>query len=298
MKKINNIVFALVLFFAFDFGVEKVLRYGVDHYFGLNEYADMLLIGHSHLMLAVDKQKMEEELDIKISKYCREGVGVCDRYYMVKQYLDSPYSDSLKTMMYGVDLCTFLGEGLSSNSYVLFYPFIDNDDIGGFIRESTDAVDYWSHKIIRTYRYNDGTIMNAAIRGLRNDWSNKKVGVIDIEKYKQFIADGNERHIQMDPRIINKFKETIKMATDRGVRVILVNTPTLDILNEYEPDKFAEVCQWFQDFADNNDHVEYWDFNPEYSTRHEIFYDRLHVNVRGQEIINEAIIKKIKEGII
>ena len=255
----------------------------------------MLLIGHSHLMLAVDKKKMEDELGLKIAKYCREGVGVNDRFYMVKQYLDSPYSDSLKVVMYGVDLCTFVGEGLSSNSYMLFYPFIDDDDIGNMVLESSDEVDYWSHRIIRTYRYNDSSIMNAAIRGLCNDWSNKKNGVIDIENYKKFVADGHERHIQMNPKLVEKFKETIKMITDRGVRVILVNTPTIDLLNDFEPDKFIAVCRWFQNFAKSQELVEYWDFNPEFASRHEIFYDRLHLNAKGQEIINKEIINKFKE---
>ena len=288
-KKFIHIVIAILTFVILDIGIASVLKLGVDNYFGLNQRADVLLIGHSHLMLSIDKQKMENDLKIKVSKYCREGADVEDKYFMTKQYLDSRYSDSLRVLMYGVDLFTFSPGGLSSNSYMMFYPFMDNKDINQMIRIYSNKVDYWTHKLVKTYRYNESTIKNAAIRGLMDDWSNKKYGQVDIEAYKKLINNHQERHIYMNQKCINRFIETVKMATDRGIRVILVNTPTLDILNSYEPEQFAEICQWYRDFAAKEKLVEYWDYNPEYSNRHELFYDRLHLNTKGQLIINKLI---------
>lgn len=293
MKKNKGILLIIVLFFACDFVVERVMKHGVDEMYGLNQYADVLLIGHSHLMLATDKQQMERDLGMKVSKYTREGVNVSDRKMMIQQFLDSGYGDSLKMVLYGVDLCTFTGEGLSANSYKLFYPFMDDAKIGRYIREQGGAQDYWLHKLVRTTRYSDDGMKNGAARGWLHNWSNLKNGVVDVEAYRQRLLNGDERHIQMNPELIAEFCETIDMLTSRGVKVALVNTPTLDLLNAYEPDRYQMMVDWFQQYADEQLLVEYWDFNPEYSHRHELFHDRLHLNAKGQKVISPLIIERV-----
>ena len=295
MKYIKGLIIIIILFFACDFAIERFMKHGVDEMYGLNQYADVLLVGHSHLMLATDKQQMEKDLGVKVSKYTREGVNVSDRKIMIQQFLDSGYGDSLKVVLYGVDLCTFTGEGLSANSYKLFYPFIDDEKIGNYIRQQGGAKDYWMHKLIRTTRYNDDTFKNGTLRGWLNNWSNYKNGTINIEAYRQTLQNGNERHIQMNPELISEFKETIEMLTKRGIKVALVNTPTLDLLNKFEPDKYQMMVDWFQTYANEEPLVEYWDFNPEYSSHHELFYDRIHLNVQGQKVISPLITEKIKE---
>lgn len=289
------LLLVVVGFFLADLAIEKVLLHGVNESYGLNQHSDMLIVGHSHIMLATDKVRMEKELGIKISKYTREGVNVSDRKVMVKQYLESPYSDSLKICLYGVDLCTFTGEGLSSNSYKLFYPFIDEPNIALYIRQQSDEKDYWSHKLVCSSRYNDDGLKNASISGWLHDWSNRKTGQINIEAYKKRLADGNERHINMNEALMTEFTETVEMLTQRGVRVILINTPTLDLLNDYEPEKYEQMMAWFESYAKENDLVEYWDFNPSYSSRYDLMLDRLHLNVKGQQVVTGELIKKLKE---
>lgn len=293
MKKIKGLLLIVFLFFACDFVVERVMKHGVDEMYGLNQHADVLLIGHSHLMLATDKQQMEYDLGMKVSKYTREGVNVSDRKMMIQQFLDSGYGDSLKVVLYGVDLCTFTGEGLSANSYKLFYPFMDDAKIGRYIREQGGARDYWLHKLVRTTRYSDDGMKNGAARGWLHNWSNLKNGVVDVEAYKQRLLNGDERHIQMNPELIIEFCETIDMLTSRGVKVALVNTPTLDLLNNYEPQKFQNIVRWFEEFANESELVDYWDFNPEYSHHHELFYDRLHLNSEGQKVLSKIITNRI-----
>lgn len=140
-KKIVSILLFLSLFICIDRGMGWVLNTGLEDYFGLNQHSEVLLIGHSHLMLAIDKEELEAGIGRKVSKYCREGVNVFDRYEMVKQYLRSSYSDSLKVVLYGVDQFMFTGKGLSENSYKLFYPFMDEDNMNEYIRRSTDHYD-------------------------------------------------------------------------------------------------------------------------------------------------------------
>lgn len=296
-KKIYRIILLIVAFFVADYACDRMLLHGVNAFYGLNQHSKILLVGHSHLMLATDKERIERELHTTISKYTREGVNVFDRKVMVSQFLNSDYSDSLRLCLYGVDLCSFTGKGLSQNSYKLFYPFMDDTYISDYIRKHSTYTDYYLHKLIRTSRYNDDGIKGGAIRGWRHDWSNRKNGFVDIETYKKKLQNGDERNIEMQPELIAEFTETVKMLTNRGIRVILVNTPTLDLLNEYEPEKFKKMEDWFTKFAADNEMVDYWDFNPEFSSRHELFHDRLHLNAAGQQVITTKLIEKLKKEI-
>ena len=72
-RKTINILIAIIIFIILDNIIASIMKHGIDNYFGLDQHSEVLLIGHSHLMLSVDKQKMEQDLGLKISKYCREG---------------------------------------------------------------------------------------------------------------------------------------------------------------------------------------------------------------------------------
>ncbi len=298
MRKSNRLLVtlaaAVVTFFIVDNLANLLMMRGVERFYGLDDKSDILLVGHSHLMLATDKERMEKELGLKVSKYCREGVNVSDRKMMVEHFLNSGCADSLRYALYGVDLCTFTGDGLSLNSYKLFYPFMDNRYVGCYIQSQSDGTDYWLHKLVKTTRFNDEGLKNAVVRGWAGNWDNFKNGTIDTETYRQKLLNGEERHIVMNSELMSQFRETVKMLTDRGVRVILVNTPTFYMLNEYEPEKYREMIDWFADYADSNDLVEFWDFNPQYAHDDAIFSDRLHLNRHGQQIITMEIVNRIK----
>lgn len=299
MKKLNylnRLCFAIILFLLADTLIGILFLKGANERYGLTRNSQILLIGHSHLMLASNEDVMQQRLGVKISKYTREGVNVADRQKMVKQYLDSKYSDSLKLVLYGVDLCTFTGgKSLADNSYTLFYPFMNNTLIAEYIKSQTTCENYYARRLVKTYRFSDDGIKNGCIRGLLHDNRNLNKGKIDVNAYKAKLSRGDERHIKMDEDLMKIFDETIRSITARGVRVVLVNTPTLDLLNEFEPNKFQDMVQWFQQYADSNEMVEYWDFNPQFSSCHELFMDRLHLNVEGQSVITEELIKKIEQ---
>lgn len=293
-RKILSILLFIFVFICIDRGIGWILNKGLNRYFGLTQYSEVLLIGHSHLMLAVDKCNFEQGIGHSVSKYCREGVNAADRYEMVKQYLSSPYSDSLRVVLYGVDQFMFTGEGLSKNSYKLFYPFMDEKNMNKYIRASADFTDYWVHKLICSTRYSDALI-NSAMRGYRNDWSNYKVGNLDIDLLKEQISRGEQRHIHFEQDLMGYFEKTLNLLTQRGIKVVLVNTPIVAPLNENEPDLYQQIISYFQEKANSSPLIYYWDFNPQYSMQYEIFFDPIHLNSNGQKIINAAIINRFNE---
>lgn len=297
MKKILTLVIpAIIVFFIIDNIVNCLMMKGVNNYYGLNQSSEILLIGHSHLMLATDKQRLEAETGMKVSKYCREGVNVTDKKMMVEHFLNSGHADSLKYVFYGVDLATFTGSGLSENSYKLFYPFIADKYVDTYITTQASSSDYWVHRLIKSTRFNDDGMKNSALRGWLHNWDNFKNNRIDIETYRKKLANGDERRITMNEILISQFQETVKMLADRNIHVILVNTPTLDLLNQFEPEKYEKMMRWYQTFADGNEYVDFLDFNPKYSSNYSIFSDRLHLNRYGQQIITDEIVRYINVG--
>jgi hypothetical protein len=295
MKQIKYILCFFAAFLLLNYAGGKILLTGIERFYGLNQQANVLLIGHSHLMLAVDKDELEEGTGMKVSKYTREGVNVYDRYFMLKQFLDSPYSDSLKIVLYGVDMYSFVASGLSENSYTLFYPFMDEPVMNQYIKENArDKKDYWVHKLLPLERYSD-VLINASIRGWRNDYSNYKLGTIDMEKYKKQLSSDQQfnRTIETDESLYRMFDKTIGMVTSKGIQVVLVNTPIIDLLNHTDDESYEKIISLYKEYANSNKMVEYIDFNPGYSSDYSIFYDPIHLNPKGQELLTEELIKKL-----
>ena len=293
-RRILSILLFVLVFIGFDRGIGWLMNNGLNQYFGLNQHSEVLLIGHSQLMLAIDKSNFERGIGLSVSKYCREGVNVADRYEMVKQVLSSSYSDSLRFVLYGVDLFMFTVTELRKNSYKLFYPFIDERNMNEYIKESAVFSDYWTHKLICTTRYSDALI-NSAIRGYRYDWSNYKVGQLDVDVLKEQIKKEQQRHIHFEQDLIDYFEKTLELITQKGIKVILVNTPIAAPLNEYEPELYRKIISYFRTKADSSSLIYYWDFNPQYSTQYELFFDPIHLNSEGQKVINAEITKKFNK---
>lgn len=290
-KRIIHILIFTVLLISIDRGVGILLNHGLNRYFGLNEPSKVLLIGHSHLMLATNKSAFEKGIGKPVSKYCREGVNVEDRYVMIKHFLSSKHSDSLKYVLYGVDQFMFTGAGLSKNSYKLFYPFMDVPVMNNYIKSSaTTSYDYWLHKLVHSSRYSDALI-NSAIRGWRYDWSNYKSGQLDIKVLQEQIATNKQRKIDLNKELIQTFENTLQLLTQRNISVILVNTPIAMPLNEYEPDSYRHIISYFQEITKKNRLISYWDYNPVYSNNYSLFFDPIHLNPKGQEVITQELIQ-------
>lgn len=288
-KKLFILLGCIATFFILDFAIGKFLQRGLDRYFGLNGNSEILLIGHSHLMLSVDKKMLEDSLGVKVSKYCREGVDVITRDRMIDHYLSLPDKDSLKVVIYGVDQYMFNPNGLSDNVYKLFYPFMDNENIDRFIQDNATPKDYWIHKLIRTSGYND-MLINSSLRGWSNNWSNYKNGSINIDALRGENKGKQLRPIIVDEQLKNTFEASIKKLTDRGVNVVLLNTPIVKEYNDYEPEKRAEIIDYFQSLSGSSPLIHYWDLNPKYADHYDIFYDPIHINVEGQPIITNEVI--------
>ena len=282
------ILFVFSLFIA-DSLINEFLEKGLNKYYGIGDDNEIALIGHSHLMLGLNKLQLEESLKKGVSKYTREGVNVSDRLIMIKQLLNQ--NSKLKTIIYGVDAWTFTGEGLSENSYKLFYPFLDEPTIDDYIYEKNDRLEYYTKKYLKSSRYNE-QLISGAMRGYLKNWSNLKYGIVDTIKLEKKIDNQTYRKINNNPDNIRVLEETLSLLRENNINVILLNLPTIDKLTTIQQEDFNNTFRIFKNLT--NDQVEFVDFQEPWSHRYDLFFDPIHLNPKGQSLITEELLKFLK----
>lgn len=277
------------LFIVADRGVSMFLEEGLNRYYGIGESNEIALVGHSHLMLGIDKVPLETALKTGVSKYTREGVNVSDRLIMIKQLLNK--NPNLKTVIYGVDAWTFTGEGLSENSYKLFYPFLDDATIDDYVCKNSERLDYFSKKYLTSSRYNE-QLVSGALRGYFKKWDNLKYGTVDTLKLIKTIKNDSYRKINNNNANIKIFKETMALLKQNDIKIILLYVPTIDMLENVQQDNFDKTIKIFE--AQTDDHLVFVNFQEPWSHNYNLFYDPIHLNPRGQKQITEELITFLK----
>ena len=286
---ILSIVLFVFLLFLVDSLINELLEKGLNKYYGIGETNEIALIGHSHLMLGLNKLQLEESLKKGVSKYTREGVNVSDRLIMIKQLLNQ--NSKLKTIIYGVDAWTFTGEGLSENSHKLFYPFLDEPTIDDYIYEKSDRLEYYTKKYLKSSRYNE-QLISGAMRGYLKNWSNLKYGTVDTIKLEKKIDNQTYRKINNNPDNIRVLEETLSLLRENNINVILLNLPTIDKLTNIQQEDFNNTFRIFKNLT--NDQVEFVDFQEPWSHRYDLFFDPIHLNPLGQSTITKELIEYLK----
>ena len=290
MKKIIfRICIFLLLLLGLDWGVSSILRIGLERYYGINQDAEVLLIGHSHLMKSCNKVKLEKGLNRKIAKYCREGVLIKQRYFMVQHFLEK--QETVPYVVYGVDPLMFgRSEELSINSYKIFYPFMEVPSMDGYVRESDSLWDYAVHKYVRCSRYSDTAIYRSA-RGWIGFWESLAGGVISDANWNR----PRPWKVNMAEENVKLFHATLDLLISRGAHVILLYPSTIKSYRTSNPEAFQHMMNYFQSLADNSPHIDFLDYSPVISHRQELFEDPIHINRQGEVIVTDMLIKDLQK---
>jgi hypothetical protein len=279
-------LFVCLLLLA-DRMVAAVLRHGLDKYFSIDRNAVVLCVGHSRTVLGIDDALLERELQVPVAKYAVNGADTQDRLAMIRQYLD--HHDSVKVLVYDVSAFTFTDKGLSSNSYKLFYPYLDDSDMGAHIRLNAEshAEVIW-RQIFATARFDEVTL-SLAMRGYSGLRANLKIGAVDIAATQDRINHGETRSMEIDPENVALFQQTLDFAHSRGVHVVLVYIPTLDILSNSNRPQHEKVIALLKQIAAAHDGVTFVDYNSDLESHHELFFDPIHMNSAGQAVVSKRL---------
>ena len=280
------LLFAVCLGLA-DFGLDRLLYAGLERYFGMKGETALLCVGHSRTVLGIDRARLQTLSGLRTAKFAVNGANGVDREVMLRYFVSR--HPEVKLVVYDVESSSFNASELSSNSYRLFFPFIDQPDMRRYLaREAASPMDVWLRRFIRTARYDETTLW-LAVRGWLSNDRNLKFSTLNERRELGRIAEGRSRPVRIDAHGLQTFRSTVAFLRDRGIRLLLVDMPTADLLNAVDPEAREGVRRLFRDMAAENPGVVYLDLSYEYESRHELFYDMIHVNAAGQGIVTERI---------
>ncbi len=115
-----------------------------------------------------------------------------------------------------------------------------------------------------------------------------------MEDYQGRLGQEETRKIRVNPESRQCFLDTVDFLTSRGIKVVLVYLPTIDLLNAVDPAGQEEVIRTFREVADKNGKVRFVDYNKDYQHRHELFYDLRHLNWQGNEVVTGRVIDEVR----
>ena len=290
-NKYIKLLIVIIAVFSIDYAADYVLKHGLDMGMGLNEHSKMFIVGHSQLMMGLDRDILEAELGCHVSKHTRTGVGVAERRMMTEMFLNSEYSDSLQVVVVGVDPFSFNNVGLSQNCYMLFYPWMDEGVAADYIKAETDAPTYYAHKLFRLSRYGDD-LVKQSLRGWKHDDRNYKTAVMTEDIYNG--GKGKwERPILFNPILVKELKLLIKEVTDRNIKVVLAMPPSYYMLTEKQKDEYDKIVELYTRWADSSELVYFFNYDKNLRKEGYIFFDPLHLNVEGQQILTQRFVKDV-----
>ena len=284
--------FFMMFLVVFDLMIGSVLDVGLRRYFGMDGKVDVLCVGHSRTVLGIDAEMLSRETGLRVAKYAVNGANIADRDAMIRQFLtDHP---EVRLIIYDVEASTFSDDGLSSNSYRLFFPFLDNPEMGAYLKkQGLASSDFWLKKIVRTARY-DETTFSLAMRGLLGMNRNLKHGRFDEARARRWIEQGKNRPVKIDSKSHKVFLSTMDFVHSRGVTMLLVDMPTVDLLNQAERHSSKKVRDVFRNLKKQYKNLSYCNFSTDYQNNYDMFYDMIHLNVIGQKIVTTRLAKKVR----
>jgi hypothetical protein len=283
----------LILFFILDHVLGRVFVGGLDRYYGLNEPAAVLCVGHSHTVLGIDKVELERQLGVPVAKFAVEGANTADRAMMIRYYF-SRHPKSVRAVVYDVDAHTFTGTGLSSSSYQLLFPFIDDPEIRAYVKQNcASSAEYWLRRLFCLPRYNELTL-SLAVRGYLHRWTSFKFGKVDVNRLAKEIHEGRFLRIEFDQENCKEFDRTTAFVSSQGSSLFLAYLPTIDVFNAAEPEKFGVAMEIFKSYAATNSSITFLDYNKEFQSQHDLFRDPIHLNRDGQRKVTARLAEDLK----
>jgi|WetSurMetagenome_2_1015567.scaffolds.fasta_scaffold04138_7 hypothetical protein len=288
-----KVILFIILFFLLDFSISVFLVGGLMRYYGIGTHPEILIIGHSHLMLGVDKELLENKTKLRVAKYTREGATIEDRAIMIRQFLNKD-SSKIRVIVYGVDAWMFNEEKLSENSYKMLLPFLSDTIVQDYIKNKCSSFEYHKNFLIKTTRF-DELLVSSAFRGYLSKWTNLKFGQVDTISLKKDLLKGKHESIKVDPEKWKSFEKTVNYINSKNIRLVLLYVPTISIYNNLDSVNFKAINDKFVSLESKYQYVKYVDLNPGLSTHYELFYDPIHLNPSGQKIVTKMLSTHLKK---
>lgn len=279
-----------LIFIALDVLIFRFLFDGLIRYYGLEKPAEVLCIGHSHTVLGIDAQVLEQGLGRGVIKYAVAGANLKDRFWMIKHALS--LHPEIKTIVFDVDARLFDSSSLSSASYNLFLPFIGHPVMAEYLKSEAPRQEYCMAELIRTSRFRDQTL-NMAIKGILGRPERKKNGCINLDQYKGYLDREAKRAIRVDENALKQLQEIVDLVSNRRINFVLLYIPVIDRLNDQDRELHDRVVAIYDQIAKDQPRVSFLNYNSDLEKDHSLFYDPRHLNEKGNGIVTSRLLKDL-----
>ncbi|MBN1416836.1 MAG: hypothetical protein JW973_17190 [Bacteroidales bacterium] len=236
-----------------------------------------------------NRKDIENQTKLNVAKYTLEGVSVEDRFAMISHFFQM-YPESLQTVIYEVNPVLFSGIRTAENVYTHFYPYLDDQNIDKYIKTHANKKDYFTHKIIRSMRF-DSRLLITVMKGYLGIDENVKKNRLDSIAIKQMLEKQGRTNIAMEKSKLEIFKNTMDLIRSHNSEALLVMMPIFHIkLETFDKDSYENLCKYLEEYASKEEKVEFINLNRDsliYDARN--FSDPLHYNSYGQKKINDII---------
>jgi hypothetical protein len=193
-----------------------------------------------------------------------------------------------------VDARLFDSEGLSSGSYTLFLPFIDNDVMSQYLKQEASWQEYYTSKLIRTTRFRDQTL-NISLRGLLNHSENEKKGRFRVEQFRGYLERERKRKVRINSKNVECFHETLQFLSSMGINIVLLHIPVVDLLNEIDQPSQEKVIHIFREAARTNPNVHFLNYRKDFEHDYALFFDLRHLNEKGKEAMTGRLLEDLRK---
>lgn len=264
--------------------------------FALNKVNnDVLIVGSSRAAHHYVTSMISDSLNTDAYNLGRDGCFFTYQCCVVNSVLER-YTP--KIIIWEVD---FDGLNKSNNDPIeSLYPYYDNKS---FIRKTINESEGWKSKIsmfFKMYRYNTTAIKivprllsksivppNDNLLGYDPIAPKKHIIPLKLEKQQN-------KQKSIDPRKVARFKYLISNASDKGINLVIVDSPVfylIDNLQGNESKKMMEdICrQNNMPFIDNRQ-LENFLNNPD------LFADKTHLNSKGAKIYTELFVEQLRSA--
>lgn len=285
----------LIIFLVIDYTASIWMLKGLNKYYGFDIKPEILINGSSMILAGFHRTDIEKKTGKRVCIYAKEGVGVEDRYAMLAQFF-SEHPGTVKTVIYEVNPLLFSSRLTATNTYTIFYPFIDNNAINEYIKERAGWSDYIVHKYCRSARFDARTI-NFVLKGYKNDYDNFKSAALNPETIYFPGETSGKVVIEKNEAKLNVFEKTMQLLSGNGTKVILVMMPIYyQKQATFDSSSYNKLVAYYKNYASKNKDVNYFDLNTgELSHNALLFSDLLHLNREGQRKITESISEFLKK---
>ena len=302
-RQVLKFCFTVLLFIGVmvvtDHAVDSYLKNGLNRYYGFDNGAQILCVGHSRTIHAVDRNRLEQAVGVPVAKYALAGTDTFDRLMMIRHYLGQ-HPGQTKVVVYDVDYFTFNGRttgfGRNSDQFRQFFPYMNNAEVDAYVKKRSRWGEYTSRKLVRSLRYNDPAVLaRAIISHFKTDpiTTNK----IDMESYRKGLAAGNagEPGLIIDPGHVGCFEEILKLLRSQNIKVVLVYLPVIDIERDRIDPRYRErVIGMFRGYAAQDPGVLFLEDAKKYEHAYDLFCDQWHVNRDGQALLTNDLARAVK----